>query len=439
MTELELKIKAAQDAYYNGDAPIMSDIEFDELWDKLKKEQPESELLKMVGSDHTDGFKKVKHSIIMGSQNKVNTAEEVSDWLRKNKIKKEKVIVQHKMDGISVALYYKNGKFAQAVSRGDGETGDDITANVAKMKGVTKSLSDDFSGTVRGEILLSRTDKEKYYPEMKNCRNAASGISKRKDGEGCNHLSVVVYDAQYSDGTSFETQENLQNWLKKNGFTVAKYDVVEKFNAEKVMKILAETFDNYGSLDFDIDGLVLKQNEIDMDDIKTNYRPKTNVALKPARQTAVTTLRSIEWRLYNGTFTPVGNFDAVELCGTKVENASLSNIAAIEDMGLEIGHEIVVTKCGCIIPKIMKKKKSFKGVKDTNITYVLEKNIQKINKMTKANEIADFLEQEFATSGISNDFSKYIIETLKASKSFEKSLKFVYEIMLTGENLGTID
>ena len=133
MTELELKIKAAQDAYYNGDAPIMSDIEFDELWDKLKKEQPESELLKMVGSDHTDGFKKVKHSIIMGSQNKVNTAEEVSDWLRKNKIKKEKVIVQHKMDGISVALYYKNGKFAQAVSRGDGETGDDITANVAKI------------------------------------------------------------------------------------------------------------------------------------------------------------------------------------------------------------------------------------------------------------------------------------------------------------------
>lgn len=354
MTELELKIKAAQDAYYNGVAPIMSDIEFDELWDKLKKEQPESELLKMVGSDHIDGFKKVKHSIIMGSQNKVNTAEEVSDWLRKNKIKKEKVIVQHKMDGISVALYYKNGKFAQAVSRGDGETGDDITANVAKMKGVTKSLSDDFSGTVRGEILLSRTDKEKYYPEMKNCRNAASGISKRKDGEGCNHLSVVVYDAQYSDGSSFETQENLQNWLKKNGFTVAKYDVVEKFNAEKVMKILAETFDNYGSLDFDIDGLVLKQNEIDMDDIKTNYRPKTNVALKPARQTAITTLRSIEWRLYNGTFTPVGNFDAVELCGTKVENASLSNIAAIEDMGLEIGHEIVVTKCGCIIPKIIK-------------------------------------------------------------------------------------
>ena len=86
-----------------------------------------------------------------------------------------------------------------------------------------------------------------------------------------------------------------------------------------------------------------------------------------------------------------------------------------------------------------KKKKSFKGVKDTNITYVLEKNIQKINKMTKANEIANFLEQEFATSGISNDFSKYIIETLRASKSFEKSLKFVYEIMLTGENLGTID
>ena len=353
MTELELKIKAAQDAYYNGDAPIMSDIEFDELWDKLKKEQPESELLKMVGSDHTDGFKKVKHSIIMGSQNKVNTAEEVSDWLRKNKIKKEKVIVQHKMDGISVALYYKNGKFVQAVSRGDGETGDDITANVAKMKGVTKSLSDDFSGTVRGEILLSRTDKEKYYPEMKNCRNAASGISKRKDGEGCNHLSVVVYDAQYSDGTSFETQENLQNWLKKNSFTVAKYDVVEKFNAEKVMKILAETFDNYGSLDFDIDGLVLKQNEIDMDDIKTNYRPKTMVALKEKMSYIKTKITDIEWSFSNGTFTPIAIFNPISNLGATITRASLANIDRMTELDIEIGDEIGVIRAGMIIPKVV--------------------------------------------------------------------------------------
>ena len=117
MTGLEKAIVDAQNAYYNG-IPIMSDTEFDALWDKLKKEQPDSELLKKVGEDHADGFKKVKHRIIMGSQEKANTAEEMDKWLLS--INKKLVLADFKMDGSSLALYYDHGDLIQAVSRGDG-------------------------------------------------------------------------------------------------------------------------------------------------------------------------------------------------------------------------------------------------------------------------------------------------------------------------------
>lgn len=356
MTELENKIAEAQDAYYNG-TPVMSDIEFDELWEQLKKEQPESELLAAVGADHTDGFAKVKHMMIMGSQNKAKNIAELNEWLSKKKIDKSSVLAQYKMDGISLELCYKNGKFVKAVTRGDGETGDDITENVKKMQGVVKTLKSDYTGPIRGEILMSRSEKDAHFPDKANCRNAASGVAKRKDGEGCEYLTVVVYDAQplnLTEENSFKYQTLLQEWLAGEGFKVAPWQIIENFTAEKAKKLLDVTFEDFDNLEFDIDGLVLKQNKIDVEDITTNYRPDTMIALKPEYVKAKTILRSIEWRLSNGTFTPVAHFDPVYLNGTEVENASLANINKMLELGIEIGHELVVVKCGLIIPKIIK-------------------------------------------------------------------------------------
>ena len=351
-TELENKIKTAQDAYYN-DSPIMSDIEFDALWDELKKNYPDSILLNEVGVDHIDGFAKHKHSIIMGSQNKANTAEEMTDYFRKN----GKSIAQLKLDGCSIALEYVNGKFTTGSTRGDGTEGDNITNNVLKMNGLVKDLKEDFTGTIRGEVLLDKSMKNKYFPDMKNCRNAASGIMKHLDGKDCDKLTIRVYDAQYLDKSkSFKFQSTIQTWLEKQGFIVAPWiifpSVIGKDAIDYITKQFSET--EIDNRDYDIDGIVFKKEEIDMHDILTEYRPKTSVALKPKFTTAVSTLRDIEWSVKNGTITPVAIFDPVEIEGSTVQRASLGNVSILEDLGIEIGHEITVCKFNMIIPGILK-------------------------------------------------------------------------------------
>lgn len=347
--ELEQRIKTAQDAYANSE-PIMSDIEFDELWDTLKTEYPNSNLLKGSSIDTADGFPKHKHSIIMGSQRKANTAEEMDDYFAKNGIS----IAQLKLDGCSIELEYVDGKYTVGSTRGDGTYGSDITENIRKMKGLVHELKDNFTGTVRGEVLLDRSVKEKYFPLMKNCRNAASGIMKHLDGADCEKLTIRVYDAQYSDTTkSFVKQSMLQNWLTDQGFTVADWTLCKFKDGESALQYIKDVFADT-TRDFDIDGIVFKKEDIDMHDILTEFRPKTMIALKPKFTTAETVLRDIEWSVKNGTVTPVAIFDPVELEGSTVQRASLGNIALIEELGLEIGHRVTVIKANMIIPKIIK-------------------------------------------------------------------------------------
>lgn len=357
--ELENKLKQAQDAYYNGSEPIMSDLEYDKLWDELQTKFPTSNLLFGVGADHTDGFAKVKHSIIMGSQAKANTAQDMTTFFLKNG--KGKYLAQYKLDGCSIALNYENGKFVTGATRGDGTEGDDITRNVLSMKGLVKKLKDRFTGTVRGEVLLDKSIKEKYFPDMKNCRNAASGIMKHLDGSDCEKLTIRVYDAQYLDKVkSFGTQEFLQNWLQDNGFIVADYvwfDTTKMKNpGESAIDLIRKEFseDIANNRDFDIDGIVFKKNEIDMHDIQTEYRPKTMIALKNKYTLAETTIEGIEWSIKNGTLTPVAIVSPCEIDGTTVKRASLANISCMEELGIEIGHKVIITKAGMIIPKILK-------------------------------------------------------------------------------------
>ena len=353
ISELEKEIKKNQELYYNN-KPVISDMEFDALVDELSKLDPENPLLTtVVGSDHTEGFKKVTHNIVMGSQSKANTEPEMNSWIRT--IDPSMVLGSFKMDGNSVCLTYKNGKLVRAASRGDGYTGDDITENVKKMNFVPQKLVDNFTGDVRGEVLLSRKNKKKYFPEFKNCRNGASGVMKHLDGAGCEHLDVVCYDAQYYSKTEeFGTQQNLVSFLERNGFKAAEYRFFKNLTGKAAMDYLKEVFDDFDNLEYDIDGIVWKQNSIDMNDMRTNERPKTNIALKPAKVFKETILENIEWQVRNGTLTPVAHFSKIELQGATISKASLCNVKMLETMGLEIGHKILVCRCGMIIPKIVK-------------------------------------------------------------------------------------
>lgn len=352
IAELENEIRKNQELYYNNQ-PVISDAEFDALCDELKELDPKNSLLtNEVGSDHTEGFKKVPHLILMGSQSKANTENEMNEWC--SKINTEIVYATYKMDGISLELIYKNGKFVQAITRGDGRQGDDVTNNVKKMN-IPMKLNESFTGAIRGEVLLARETKEKYFPEMKNCRNGACGIIKHLDGSNCEHLNVVCYDAKYLDKTkSFETQEKLINFLETNKFEVATYKKIENLNGKSAMNYLNEVFNKFDELRYDIDGIVFKQNEIDMDDMNNNERPKTQIALKPAKVLKETTLVNIEWQVRNGTLTPVGIFESVNMQGSTISRASLCNVANLEEMGIEIGHKVIVCRCGMIIPKIIK-------------------------------------------------------------------------------------
>ena len=339
-------IKKAQEAYYNS-APIMTDAEFDALWDTAKKEYPDSDIFKTVGEDHADGFAKAKHFIPMGSQNKANTFEDMQKFF--NSVMSQ-VVAEYKCDGISVELVYKDGKFVQAITRGDGEYGDDITINAAKMKGVPATIKGNWTGSVRGEIMLLKNDKEKYFPEAKNCRNMASGISKRLDGSDSDKLTVICYDAR-SANKQFKTEFDVLAFLKEN-FIVVNASNNVKWDAETAMKYMEDTFNNLDAIPFDIDGIVFKQGIIDYDDQNTNVRPCTNIALKPYNQEKTTKLIDIEWIMNNGTMTPIAIFEPVNINGATISRANLSNISQMIEMGIEIGKTIIVTRRNMVIPHV---------------------------------------------------------------------------------------
>jgi len=349
---LEKKIKEAQDAYYNDD-PIMEDSEFDKLWDLLQKKYPDSKLLKEVGKDHDDGFKKAKHLIRAGSQQKATNEEEVEKCLKKSS---RNVTISDKLDGSSLVMYYKKGKLDKALSRGDGFVGDVMTKNVLKMNGVITELKDKIDVSVRGEVLLSRKNKDRYYSDMKNCRNAGNGIFKRKDGKGCEHLDIVTYDAQVLKGKPFSTQTEMMKFLERNGFKVVWYKKLSNATVEDLMEILKEKFNNFNELEYDIDGLVVKSEKYDVEDMQET-RPTKQFAIKPEKIEAVTTLKDIKWQMKSGTFTPVGIVDPVQLNGTTVKRANLCNLNNIIKLGIKIGDKVIVVKCGMIIPQITAKYK----------------------------------------------------------------------------------
>ncbi len=353
---LEERIRYHQEKYYNGEAEI-PDEEFDALWDTLKTLDPGNPVFQKVGEDAADGYPKVPHVIPMGSQEKASDPDEFLKWA--TKIAHPAYIVQYKMDGASIELAYEKGRFVRGVTRGDGLIGDDITANVARMNGCVKRIDPGFSGAVRGEVLMSHEVHDAHFADKANCRNAANGLMKRKDGEGVDKLDIIVYDAGSSDpdsppgglfGPSFFTSElEKLAWLEKQGFTVVEYRVLA--TPQEVVEYRAAVMDKRAGLPYDIDGLVVKGDSIDAEDMK-RARPEKQIAFKFSLEEAISTLRSVEWSESGSLYTPIGVIDPVRLAGTTVKRANLCNPAMLESLDLRIGSRIVITKRGEIIPKI---------------------------------------------------------------------------------------
>ncbi|AEE16639.1 NAD-dependent DNA ligase LigA [Treponema brennaborense] len=347
--ELAALIEKYQDSYYNGEAEI-SDAEFDALWDELKQLDPAHPVLHRIGSD-SGNFLKASHRMPMGSQEKAADPEEFLAWAEKHPY--DEYLVEYKLDGASLELQYDNGVFAKAVTRGNGAVGDDITVNARKMGGVKLRLTRDsspcpYTGSIRGEVVMDHDVHRTHFPDKANCRNAANGLMRRKDGEGCEYLHVVCYDALFSDHQFADEQDKIA-WLSACGFQTVPLEICK--TAQEVIDYRAKVMESRAELPYDIDGLVVKERRIDPEDA-ARARPDRQIAFKFSLEEAVSVVREIEWSESGATYTPIAVFDPVELAGTTVKRASLVNPNTMRALGVRLGSHIVVTKRGEIIPKI---------------------------------------------------------------------------------------
>lgn len=351
--ELEPKLREASDAYYNG-TPLVDDAVYDAWRDELAELRADSPEITKVGAPVPPSeWVKVKHLVPMGSLDKVQTPDEMTQWV--NALGKDwgfdgAFLVTEKLDGISVSLRYEEGRLVQALTRGDGTIGEDITMNVLCMKCVPSEIGADL--LVRGEIVLLKDDHKKHFPDKANPRNAASGTAKRLDGVGSEHLTVLTY--QIVEGSDLPTEEAHFEKLTQLGFKCPRWQVL------KTPAAINTIWQEYASrirdgLPYEIDGLVVRVNDIAsqvaMGD--THGRPRGATAFKftPAGRETVAT--DCIWQVGGtGRITPVAVFNPVNLLGAEVSRASLYNLAYIEEIGFDVGATILVVRANDVIPRV---------------------------------------------------------------------------------------
>jgi DNA ligase (NAD+) len=355
ISELATKIFQARDDYYNGQ-PTVSDKIFDAWVDELRLLDAVHPAVTSIGAPVTPSeWKKASHQIPMGSLDKVNLPEELADWSKDKllyKVTKKQLFVTEKLDGLSIEVVFENGVFKQAITRGDGLIGEDISVNAIQMAGVHSTINSDFTGSLRGEIIMKKSIHKQHFSEKANPRNAASGTSKRLDGVGVNHLNIIFY--QVLGNVDFKTELEQFKWLEKHGFDVPNY-----WSFASVDEVSAHWRDyqdkERDKLDYDIDGLVIRINNMEeqlaLGD--KDMRPKGAIAFKFDNEARESTIKDIIWQVGNsGRITPVAVVDPVQLVGATVTRASIYNMSYIEELKLDIGAVVLVARANDVIPRI---------------------------------------------------------------------------------------
>jgi DNA ligase (NAD+) len=351
IAELETRVREASLAYHNGTS-TMTDEEYDALSDELSELDAINDLVVSVGAPAVSEWVKVRHANPLGSLEKVNALEELTDWAD-SYASKSSLFVTEKLDGISISLRYVDGFFKQALTRGDGHVGEDITVNVARMVGVPAKLPKRSTLSVRGEIvMLKSTLLGPLKGEYENTRNAASGIAKRYDGRHCEHLVVVCY--QVTSGAEFATEKEQFEHLESIGMRTPWWSVGDVSSAHNAWVEYQQG--KRDAIDYEIDGLVVRVNDLARQFAlgEKNLRPVGAVAFKFAPITRETVLRDIVWQTGStGRITPVAIFDVVNLLGAQVTNASLYNLSYIQDKGIDVGARVLVARANDVIPRVI--------------------------------------------------------------------------------------
>lgn len=360
--ELRSLILKAKHAYYYSGEPIMSDAEYDALEDQLRQIVPEDPVLALVGSPIPADtiLTKARHTIPMGSQSKVNSEAEFMAWAQKSE--GSAIHASLKGDGASAAAYYQQGRLVQAISRGDGTIGEDITANAMRFKGLPAWVGSEgqgFTGAVRFEVILTVDDWTAIDPSRsKNPRNAGNGIMGRKNGHQSDRLTAYAFDIDeivQGESYRFATEAEKAQRLTQLGFNLMPQRLCS--TSEEAVAYFRETAEQREALPFWIDGVVLKMNDLGLQERMgvTSGRPKGQVAWKFDSSGAETVLTGVVISGgHTGAIVPAGQLQPVEIGGTTVSSVSLVNFDEIARLDLAVGDSVWVIKANDIIPKVVR-------------------------------------------------------------------------------------
>ena len=361
--ELIGTLRAAGRAYYQKSREIMSNFEYDKLYDELVSLEKETGIVfansptQNVGYEVVSALPKERHEKPMLSLNKTKSVEELADWLGG-----QTGLLSWKMDGLTIVLTYQNGTLVKAVTRGNGEIGEVITANAKAFVNVPLNISYQGELILRGEAIIWYSDFEKINEQIedvdakyKNPRNLCSGSVRQLNSEITAQRQVHFYAFSLvkADGIDFKNSRKEQfEWLKTQGFEVVEYHEVTKETLPETVKMYSEAI---AENDTPSDGLVLLYDDIAYGQSlgRTAKFPRDSIAFKWADEIQETTLLYIEWSASRtGLINPVAVFEPVELEGTTVSRASVHNISIMEALELGAGDRITVYKANMIIPQI---------------------------------------------------------------------------------------
>ena len=359
--------------YYDEDKPEISDFEYDMLMNELKaleKEFPEfvskNSLTQKVGGTVKEGFEKIEHVVPLLSLQDVFSFEEVQDFDMKMCKEDANVtyVVETKIDGLSVALEYKNGEFIRGATRGNGQVGEDVTQNLKTIKHIPQKLKEPIDIIVRGEVFIGKEDFEKLNDKLDeeekfaNARNLAAGSLRQLDSKiaAQRPLDIFIFNVQKCDSKEFTSHYESLKYLEKIGFNVNPV-IIPCDTIRKVKNAINKKGDERENLNFGIDGAVVKVDNLALrEKIGTTFKtPKWAIAYKYPPEQKETTLKDIVCQVgRTGALTPMAILEPVVVAGSKISKTTLHNEDFVKEKDLKIGDKVIIQKAGDVIPEVVR-------------------------------------------------------------------------------------
>lgn len=371
MQELVQKLNEYAYQYYTLDNPTVADVEYDRLYDELLSLEKASGIVlddsptKRVGDAVLKKFNTVKHLGRLYSLDKCQTKEALVEWIEKlkklNRNKMPQVSLEYKFDGLTINMLYEGGKLVRAATRGNGIEGEEVTEQVKTIKCVPLSI--DYKGTVeiQGEGIMRLSALAKYNQKegvvpLKNARNGVAGAIRNLDPKVTaeRKLEVICYNVNYIEDKSFDSGKEMIDFLKENKFKVSDYYLLTD-DEKLLVNSLDEIQEKRPSLDFLIDGAVIKVNDISLREKLgfTEKFPKWAMAFKFPAEEVTTTLKDVIWQVSRtGKINPIAILDPVDLAGVTVSRATLSNYSEIKRKDIKINSRVFIRRSNDVIPEI---------------------------------------------------------------------------------------